>query len=171
MKAYIGLGSNLGSREQQLKQAVSELHRHPDITVTGCSNIYETAPVGYVAQGSFLNMVICINTTLAPLELLDVMLAIENKLGRIRHFVNGPRTIDLDLLLYEDVTMDSEQLMLPHPRMYERGFVLIPLHELMTVRQDKDRELISQYMSKCEKDGVVLWREVNWQEEFGHFAN
>lgn len=172
MRAYIGLGSNLGIREQQLEHAVAELHHHPDIRVTGCSSIYETAPVGYVEQGSFLNMVICIETSLAPLKLLQVMLTIEHELGRVREFINGPRTIDLDLLIYEDVNMDVAQLVLPHPRMHERGFVLIPLLELMTAQQDENREIIEEQMKKCEhKDGVVLWREVSWQEELGHFAN
>lgn len=171
MKAYIGLGSNLGEREQQLEQAIMQLHRHPDIHVIGCSSMYETKPVGYVEQDDFLNMVIRVRTALAPLELLRVLLATERELGRIRQFANGPRTIDLDLLLYEGIEMNTAELVLPHPRMFERGFVLIPLLELMEAHQDHTLNVILEHMATCDQDGVVRWREVDWQEESGRFVN
>jgi 2-amino-4-hydroxy-6-hydroxymethyldihydropteridine diphosphokinase len=126
-RAYVGLGSNLGDRISYLEDAVALIGQCPDTEVVKRSHIYETDPVGYVEQPAFLNMVVAVETALTPEALFSCLLEIEHRLGRVRDVRWGPRTIDLDLLLYERVTMDTERLLLPHPRMLERAFVLVPL--------------------------------------------
>jgi 2-amino-4-hydroxy-6-hydroxymethyldihydropteridine diphosphokinase len=129
--SYIGLGSNLGDREAFLRRALELLRAEPEIDVTAVSSVRETDPVGLVDQPRFLNAVARIETDLAPRELLDRMLAAERELGRRRDGPRfGPRTIDLDLLLYGDEEVDEPGLVVPHPRLAERRFVLEPLHEL-----------------------------------------
>ncbi len=130
MKAYLGIGTNIGDRLQNLKDAVSALRLLPMTRVTECSNIYETAPVGYENQQDFLNMVCEVETDLLAEVLLGAALGIEAALGRVRTIKNGPRVIDIDLLLYEKQTSNTESLVLPHPRMMERNFVLKPLLDL-----------------------------------------
>ncbi|MEZ0479571.1 2-amino-4-hydroxy-6-hydroxymethyldihydropteridine diphosphokinase [Planococcus sp. SSTMD024] len=130
-EAYLSLGSNLGDRKAQLQEAVRLLQANPSISNIRMSSIYETAPVGYLDQGAFLNLVIRLETSLSPLELLDACQEIEQILQRERLVRWGPRTVDLDLLLYGQEKMTTERLTLPHPRMYERAFVLVPLQELM----------------------------------------
>lgn len=131
-EAYIALGANLGDREQTLNEAIQLLSEHPQIKVIRCSGFYETAPVGYVDQPSFLNMAVRLHTTQSPHELLSTLLHIENRLGRVRDIRWGPRTVDLDLLWMDDLHLNSETLELPHPRMHERAFVLVPLQEILT---------------------------------------
>jgi 2-amino-4-hydroxy-6-hydroxymethyldihydropteridine diphosphokinase len=129
--SYIGLGSNLGDREAFLRQAVELLRAEPEIDVTAVSSVRETDPVGLVDQPRFLNAVARVETDLAPRKLLDRMLAAERALGRRRDGPRfGPRTIDLDLLLYGDEEIEEPGLTVPHPRLAERRFVLEPLHEL-----------------------------------------
>ncbi len=130
-EAYIALGANLGDREQTLYDAIKLLHSHLQIRVQRCSGIYDTAPVGYTDQPAFYNMVIRVSTILQPLELLQIMLDIENQLGRVRDIRWGPRTVDLDLLWMDSIQMDTDRLQLPHPRMNERAFVLVPLQEIV----------------------------------------
>jgi len=127
--AYLGLGSNVGNREQHLENALSKLAAS-DLRVTRVSSVYETEPVGFIAQRSFLNLVAEIETGLFPLQLLGRIAKIEQALGRVRTVPNGPRTIDLDILLYGRAVIHSARLELPHPRMAERRFVLAPLAEL-----------------------------------------
>lgn len=129
--AYVGLGSNLGKRERFLAEAVKLLQAHPSIQAVHSSPIYETDPVGYTDQPLFLNMVCRIQTSLSPEELLDAAMGIERALGRERHIRWGPRTIDIDLLLYDNIAMETPDLTLPHPRMMERMFVLVPLLDIM----------------------------------------
>lgn len=129
-RAYLGLGSNLGDRRENLRQAVDQLARVPGIVVRRRSSLYENPPVGYEAQPDFLNAVVEVETSLSPWALLEVLQAIETDLGRVRTLRWGPRTVDLDLLLYEGVRLDEERLTLPHPRLGERAFVLVPLAEL-----------------------------------------
>ncbi|MCS7206340.1 MAG: 2-amino-4-hydroxy-6-hydroxymethyldihydropteridine diphosphokinase [Dehalococcoidia bacterium] len=126
---YLGLGSNLGDREGYLRQGVRGLHQRAG-DVIGLSPIYETAPQGYADQPRFLNMVVCLQTPLDPLALLDTCLALESAAGRTRPFPNAPRTLDIDILLYDERVFTSERLTVPHPRMAERAFVLIPLSDL-----------------------------------------
>ncbi len=130
MKAYLGIGTNIGDRLQNLIDAVSALRLLPMTSVTDCSNVYETDPVGYENQQDFLNMVCEIQTALPAETLLGTALGIEAGLGRVRTIKNGPRIIDIDLLLYEGRTSNTESLILPHPRMLERDFVLKPLLDL-----------------------------------------
>jgi 2-amino-4-hydroxy-6-hydroxymethyldihydropteridine diphosphokinase len=129
--AYVGLGSNLDDREGFLRRAVEALAADPDIDVTGISSLRETDPVGPVEQPRFLNAVARVETDLRPRELLDRLLATERALGRVRDGPRfGPRTIDLDLLLFDDDVIDEPGLTVPHPRLAERRFALEPLHEL-----------------------------------------
>ncbi len=129
-RAYVGLGANLGPREVTLLRAVDLLAAEDGIEVLELSELRETAPVGVVDQPEFLNAALAIETSLAPRELLDVLLRVERELGRVREERWGPRTIDLDLLVYGDETVDEPGLRVPHPRLHERRFALEPLAEL-----------------------------------------
>jgi 2-amino-4-hydroxy-6-hydroxymethyldihydropteridine diphosphokinase len=128
MKAVIALGSNLGNRELYIDSAVAELAKI--IEITHLSTNHETDPVGGPEQPKYLNAIAIAETELDPRELLIVMLEIENKLGRKREVHWGPRTIDLDLIVFGDEIIDSETLVLPHPRAHERKFVLEPWFEI-----------------------------------------
>lgn len=130
-RAFVGLGSNLGDRERTLRAALDLLGRRPEVRVRRVSSFRETAPVGYVDQPDFLNAAAEVDTTLGARELLDVLLGVERSLGRSRDGPRfGPRTIDLDLLLYGDAVVDEPGLTVPHPRLHERRFALEPLAEL-----------------------------------------
>ena len=126
---HLGLGSNLGDRAKNIRSAVDGLSQNGIIPVQ-LSSIIETAPVGGPEQGLFLNAVLQAETQLTPLELLTMIQTTEFKLGRIRTVKNGPRTIDIDILLYDGVSMNTPELTIPHPRMSERDFVMAPLREL-----------------------------------------
>jgi 2-amino-4-hydroxy-6-hydroxymethyldihydropteridine diphosphokinase len=131
IRAYVGLGSNLGDREAMLLRALELLAAEPGLTVTAVSVFRDTEPVGYIEQPRFLNGVAAIDTELSARELLDRLLGVERSLGRRRNGPRfGPRTVDLDLLLYGDATIDEAGLSVPHPRLGERRFVLEPLAEL-----------------------------------------
>lgn len=127
--AYIALGSNLGDKEANLRQAL-KLLTEQGITIKRVSKFFVTEPYGVIDQPAFLNGACCIETALPPLNLLETLLAVENKMGRVRLRHWGERNIDLDLLLYENVIMDTEKLRLPHPDMQNRDFVLLPLEEI-----------------------------------------
>jgi len=131
-RAFVGLGSNLGDRQQTLKRAVAALGGLQATTVRAVSTFRDTAPVGIVDQPRFLNGVVELETGLEPRQLLDGLLGFERALGRDRAGVppGGPRTLDLDLLLYGEAEIDEPGLVVPHPRLAERGFVLEPLFEL-----------------------------------------
>lgn len=188
--AYIGLGSNLGDRFRYLTAAIMQLHALGGVRVTRCSSVYETAPVGLKEQPPFLNMAIEVATSLPPLDLLEAMLAVERSLGRVRTVRWGPRTIDLDLLVYGDVRMRTERLELPHPRMLERAFVLVPLLELCDGRglaggdaageprdmrpaaARKERDAWRRALDTAEgKEDVRLWKTITWRSESGRFEN
>lgn len=129
--AYIAVGSNLGDRGAIIARALDLLVQTEAARVVAVSTLHETDPVGGAAgQGKYLNGVARVETTLSPQELLRRCLEIERELGRIRTERNGPRTIDLDILLYGDVKLDEAQLTIPHPRMHERDFVMRPLAEV-----------------------------------------
>jgi 2-amino-4-hydroxy-6-hydroxymethyldihydropteridine diphosphokinase len=128
--AYLGLGSNLGDRRQHLAEAVRRLYAGPALQVVKVSSVYESSPVGVTTQPDFLNLAAQVTTTHTPKELLAECLRIETELGRVRRERWGPRTIDIDLLLYGDVRIDDESLTVPHSRMRERSFVLTPLAEI-----------------------------------------
>jgi 2-amino-4-hydroxy-6-hydroxymethyldihydropteridine diphosphokinase len=130
-RAYVGLGANLGDREATLGAAVELLGAHPAVEVAAVSTLRETEPVGYVDQPRFLNGAVVLETALEPRSLLDHLLQVERTLGRTRSGPRfGPRTVDLDLLLYDDLMLDEPGLTLPHPRLHERRFALEPLAEL-----------------------------------------
>ncbi len=130
--AYLSLGANLGDRLATLRQALFELACSDDIRITAASSIYETDPVGLEDQPPFLNAVIAVSTTLQPLDLLHRCQDIENRFQRERNVRWGPRTLDIDMLIYENIVMETPELTLPHPRMTAREFVTIPLRELET---------------------------------------
>lgn len=127
--AYIALGSNLGDKEKNLRRALLLLTQQ-GVEVVRVSSFLSTEPYGVTDQPQFLNAVACVRTSLAPLALLDVLLATELAMGRVRLRHWGERNIDLDLLLYEDVVLDTPRLHLPHPDMQNRDFVLLPLAEI-----------------------------------------
>jgi 2-amino-4-hydroxy-6-hydroxymethyldihydropteridine diphosphokinase len=128
--AFLGLGSNLGDRLATLQQAVDLLEEAPGLTLTGCSRVWETAPVGGPPQPDFLNVVVRADVDLEPLELLAACQRVEATLGRVRDVRWGPRTVDIDVLLIDAHTMEGPDLIVPHPRMHERAFVLMPLLDI-----------------------------------------
>ncbi|WP_173917990.1 2-amino-4-hydroxy-6-hydroxymethyldihydropteridine diphosphokinase [Halobacillus sp. Marseille-Q1614] len=160
---YIALGSNLDNRIEYLTEAVTLLDHHDGINVVRQSSIYETAPVGYIEQNDFLNMVLEARTTLQPLELLDYCQFIEKELGRKRVIKWGPRTIDLDILAYNQENMKDERLTIPHPHLQERAFVLVPLAELdpnlyiPSVKQEAG--VLLNKLPKEEVESIQVWIE------------
>ena len=145
ISAFIGLGSNLGDREATVEAALAALPG-----VTAVSRLRETAPVGVVDQPPFLNGVARLETELSPRELLDTLLAVERSLGRERRERWGPRTIDLDLLLYGNEVVDEPGLTVPHPRLHERRFVLEPLAELDPALVVPGRGRVDELLSKLD---------------------
>ena len=125
---YLALGSNMGNRLANLKNAVSNLP--PQMEVKKKSLVYETPPWGYADQPAFLNMAVMVKTYLEPENLLSHIKRLETALGREPGFQNGPRVIDIDILFYDDVILDSPPLVIPHPRLHHRGFVLVPLNDI-----------------------------------------
>lgn len=130
VRAYIGLGANLGDSVATLRGVLTELQASDGIKAVAASPFYRSAPVE-AAGPDFVNAVAALDTDLSPLALLDVLQALENLHGRQRPYRNAPRTLDLDLLMYGDVALNHERLILPHPRMHQRAFVLLPLRDLV----------------------------------------
>src|SRR5437762_9056424 len=129
--AYLGLGSNLGDRRANLSAAVRRLRAEPGLRVIAVSGLYETAPVDCPpGSGDYLNAAVAVETDRPPEDLLTLLLHIERQFGRTRPEPNAPRTLDLDLLLYDDRVINTSELTVPHPRMHERAFVLVPLAEI-----------------------------------------
>ncbi len=162
---FIGLGGNLGDREALLTEALRKLDATPGITVASVSSLYETKPIGHTAQPDFLNLVAKLATDLPPYALLDTCLRIEAELGRERRERWGPRTVDIDILWCEGVQQAETGLTLPHPRMHERAFVLVPLAELAPKLKLDGRpigKLIQELGEQAEgvkKRGILLWRK------------
>jgi 2-amino-4-hydroxy-6-hydroxymethyldihydropteridine diphosphokinase len=159
--AFIGLGSNIEPRKKYLDEAIELLSEHNAINVQQTSSIYETAPVGYLDQGRFLNMVIQIETSLSSMNVLAICQEVELQLGRKRTVKNGPRTVDLDILLYNDENRESEKLTIPHPRMHERAFVLVPLYEIapdlvISTKGEHVRDLLGNLLVEDVR-GVEKW--------------
>lgn len=158
----LGLGSNMGDRENNIKSAIRELSRNNEIVIDKISSLYETKPVGILDQPYFLNLVISINTNLTPHELLQECLQTEYQLGRVRNQRWGPRNIDIDILIYHNHIIQDEVLQLPHPRFHERSFVLVPLQEIahdMPVYQNLTTEDLLQQMN--DRDDVQLYKKMN----------
>ena len=154
---YLALGSNLDNRLANLKQAVSALS--PQMEVKAKSHVYETPPWGYEDQPKFLNQVIKVKTYLEPEPLFKHIKRLEVTLGRKTSFQNGPRLIDIDILFYDDLILDTPSLVLPHPRLHERGFVLLPL-------MDIDPDLVHPVNKKSIREMVSL-SDVRGIEKFG----
>lgn len=158
----IALGSNVGDRQQNIRTAIQKLSEYEDITVERISSLYETKPVGVIDQPDFLNGVIRIHTTLDPQALLDVCLHTEKEMGRIRHERWGPRNIDIDILIYHSDVIQDEVLQLPHPRLHERSFVLVPLQEIagdLLIYQGLTAEELLITMD--DRSDVKLYAEMN----------
>lgn len=162
MLAYIALGTNIEPREEHISNALMKLSKDSGMDVSEESSIYETTPVGMTDQADFLNMVVKVNTVLSPVELLNACLSIEKSLGRKRTVRNGPRIIDLDILVYNNEHRESSCLTLPHPRMHERAFVLVPLNEiapnLVIPNRDGRVKDMLETLSASEKNGVSKWK-------------
>jgi 2-amino-4-hydroxy-6-hydroxymethyldihydropteridine diphosphokinase len=164
--AYLSVGSNMGDREGLLKKAIEQLSVYPDILIENVSSIYETDPVGYTDQPLFLNLAIKLKTSLSPQVLLSKLQEVETKLDRKRVQKWGPRTIDLDILLYNSVSIQTEVLEIPHPRMLERAFVLIPLSEIAPddVYPDNTISLHQVLCEQRDKEGVRIWKKTDWED-------
>jgi 2-amino-4-hydroxy-6-hydroxymethyldihydropteridine diphosphokinase len=161
--AYLGLGANLGDPIQMLTEAVHVLGDTDGISATRCSSLYRTSPVGKTNQPDFVNIVVRIETTLSADDLMTVILDIEHTLGRVRTDRWGPRTIDIDLLIYGDSRIETERLTVPHPRMLGRRFVLVPLieiaHDLQvpgTKKSLKEFLDLAEYQGNIEALDVVI---------------
>ncbi|HUC92979.1 MAG TPA: 2-amino-4-hydroxy-6-hydroxymethyldihydropteridine diphosphokinase [Paenibacillus sp.] len=172
-EAYVALGSNLGDRMDMLTEALGRIHRHPDMSVIRVSGIYETDPVGYADQPAFLNMAAAVRSRLEPVGLLRALLDIERQLGRVRTMRNGPRTIDLDLLYMQNIIMTSEELTLPHPRMMDRAFVLVPLRDVLKDASPLKEavEAAAREALRQGKEGIALWNTINWHSASALFEN
>jgi 2-amino-4-hydroxy-6-hydroxymethyldihydropteridine diphosphokinase len=150
----------MGNRENYLISALESISKINSVYLDNISSIYETDPVGYTAQNRFLNMAVSIGTSLDPEALLSELQRIERFLERKREIRWGPRTIDIDMLLYDDLTFETPKLTIPHPRLFERAFVLVPLKEIC-----RDRELfgiiIDDAIKKCsDRDGIKLYKKI-----------
>lgn len=167
-KAFIALGSNMGNRYDYLGQAIKLFSDNPKIELVNCSSVYETDPVGYEDQDLFLNMVIEIKTEFNAYELLDICLKTEQQLGRKREIKWGPRTIDLDILMYNQESIETENLIVPHPRMHERAFVIVPLLEIQPdmIIPGMEKPLQTSLDELPDKEGVRIWKRKNGEDAF-----
>lgn len=171
---YLSLGSNIGNRLEYLREAVQMLHNHKQIKVVNISSVYETDPVGYEEQALFLNIVVQIETSLNPSSVLEKCQSIENELGRKRIIRWGPRTIDLDILLYNHENIVSDKLIIPHPRIEERAFVLVPLIEIAPDIKlpNKSMRLKESLKLLPDREGVRVWKQQkNGEDVFEPFES
>lgn len=129
-KVFIGVGSNLNNPQQQVITGINKIANLPKVELIKQSSLYNTKPVGYLPQPDFVNAVIEICACYTPLKLLELLLKIEQEHGRVRSIKNGPRTLDLDILLFGDIQVNTAKLVIPHPRMQDREFVMLPLREI-----------------------------------------
>ena len=171
--AYLSLGSNLDGRLGYLSEAVELLDKDEQVSVLAVSSVYETDPVGFTDQGKFLNIALKLETSYTAFGLLKKCQDIETELGRKRIIRWGPRTIDLDILLYNQENIEAENLIIPHPRMQERAFVIIPLLEIEPNIQLPAlyRPLQTVLEGISDKEGVRLWKRKNGEGEFAHLES
>jgi 2-amino-4-hydroxy-6-hydroxymethyldihydropteridine diphosphokinase len=161
--SYVSLGSNLGDRAGYLRDARAALARLPTSNLTAASAVYQTDPVGPIDQGPFLNAVVGLDTAIEPEALLDRLLAIERIAGRVRAARWGPRTLDLDLLLYGDRVIQTDRLTVPHPHMHERAFVLVPLAQIAgDLVHPTAARTINQLLAAVDRAGVVRTNVDGW---------
>ena len=147
--AYVGLGANIGEPRRQLQTALKELNGLPKTRMTAASGLYRSAPVGHPDQPDFLNAVVELDTELSPDALLDNLQEIETAHGRERPFAGAPRTLDLDLLLYGNAVLATPRITVPHPRMHERAFVLMPLAEIAPRATIPGRGTARELLAAC----------------------
>ena len=155
--AYLGLGSNMGNREENLTWALDFLSER--LRIGQISSIYDTEPIGNTAQPRFLNLVCQVYTRLAPMELITLAKGIEHKLGRVFCKPNTPRPIDIDILFYGDQVIETPELVIPHPRLIERAFVLVPLAEIAPdLVHPVSNKIVKELVEGVrEKQGVLKW--------------
>jgi 2-amino-4-hydroxy-6-hydroxymethyldihydropteridine diphosphokinase len=153
--AYVALGANLGNPAATVRAAFAALANLPESRVVRTSSLYRTAPVGILEQPEFVNAVAELATTLAPEALLDALLEVEQRFGRVRAERNGPRTLDLDVLLYDDRQLDLPRLTLPHPRLHLRAFVLYPLAEIAPGLRLPGRGSVDAWLPAVANQGIV----------------
>ena len=153
--AYVALGANLGDPAATLRAAFGALANLPESRVIRCSSLYRTAPVGNTKQPEFVNAVAALETTLAPEALLDALLDLETRFGRRRAEKNGPRTLDLDLLLYNNQELNLPRLSLPHPRLHLRAFVLYPLAEIAPELPLPGRGSLAAWLPAVANQGIA----------------
>jgi 2-amino-4-hydroxy-6-hydroxymethyldihydropteridine diphosphokinase len=151
---YIALGSNMDSPHGQLDSALEAITQQPDMELTALSSRYQTAPIG-PQQPDFINAAAELSTDLSPLALLDALQAIEQQQNRVRSIHWGPRTLDLDILFYDNLLMDNERLIIPHPRIGERAIVLVPLADLNPQLTLPSGETVAQLLANCSQQGIV----------------
>ncbi|MEK5330472.1 MULTISPECIES: 2-amino-4-hydroxy-6-hydroxymethyldihydropteridine diphosphokinase [unclassified Lysinibacillus] len=158
---YLSIGTNIGERYENLQHAIELLIGEEGVEVVRISSIYETAAVGYTDQADFLNIAVYIRTSYSSSEMLKVCQSVENELGRVREFRWGPRIIDLDILLYNHENIETESLLVPHPRMYERAFVLVPLIEITPTPVGEQLQRAHETLKQlnCQEEGIMLWKE------------
>ncbi|KPN96188.1 2-amino-4-hydroxy-6-hydroxymethyldihydropteridine diphosphokinase [Lysinibacillus sp. ZYM-1] len=160
---YLSIGTNMGERYENLQQAVALLKEEENIEVVRISSVYETAAVGYTDQADFLNIAVHLKTDASSANMLEICQSVEQELGRVREFRWGPRIIDLDILVYNHENIETDNLIVPHPRMYERAFVLVPLVEITPTpfgdQLQQAHNLLKQM--DCESEGVSLWKLFN----------
>ena len=170
---YVSIGTNIGERYGNLQHAVRLLMDTDGIEVERISSVYETAAVGFTDQADFLNIAVYVKTIHSSSEMLAICQSIENELGRVREFRWGPRIIDLDILLYNHENIETESLIVPHPRMYERAFVLVPLIDITPTPENEQLRLAHVTMGQldCEKEGVIVWKTIDGVDEFARSEN
>ena len=158
-RVYLGLGSNMGNREENLQKAIETFHADTNVVITEVSSVYETSPVGKTRQPDFLNAVIQGQTMLSPPALLKYIKSIEVEMGREKTERWGPRVIDIDILLYGDVSMVTDELTIPHAAMKERAFVLIPLAEIAPRLVFPDGTFVCEHLENLSQGDRVILRE------------
>jgi len=151
-RAYLGLGSNMGDRQKELEFALEQLQKHPHIQLIQVATFLETDPEGYPEQDKFLNTAAAVETTLTPRQLLAALQQIEQDAGRVRTIRWGPRTLDIDILIYDNLISGDPDLTIPHPRMRERAFVLLPMLEIAPdLPVPPDGQTIKQLLNQLEQ--------------------
>ncbi len=151
---YIALGSNMDSPHSQLDSALEAIAQHPHMQLSAVSSRYQTPPIG-PQQPDFINAAAELSTDLSPPALLDALQAIEQQQNRVRNIHWGPRTLDLDILLYDNLVLESERLTIPHPRLSERAFVLVPLTDLNPQLALPSGETVAELLANCSQQGIV----------------
>lgn len=158
---YLSIGTNIGERYENLQRAIELLMEKEGVEVVRISSVYETAAVGFTDQADFLNIAVYVRTSSSSSEMLKICQSVENELGRVREFRWGPRIIDLDILLYNHENIETESLLVPHPRMYERAFVLVPLIEITPTPYGEQLQRAHEMLQQMndQEEGVTLWKE------------